>query len=394
MSFKVLFLRGTAAQNAAYTGVDGELTLDITNRALRIHDGVTAGGHAILGSAQIDALVQGLSDRIDSGESDVSDINTTITAIQAALEDKLDVAEKGVANGVATLDNNGKLPLSQINDAVLGQVEYMGVWDATTNTPTLPTTPEKKGDYYVTSVAGEFDGKFYEVGDWIISNGTSWDKVDNTDAVASVNGKTGVVVLTKADVGLGNVDNTADMDKPLSTAQQAYVDTAISGVNTNLSDQGDSIDNLYTALGDIGNTEYESVEAGLNALDAALGGRGTFVGSFNDTEASAFFAVEANRIPGNYFLATANGNITIGETVNYDFLEGDIVLAVNGVGSSIELITVNSFRAELATELQATDADNNEVLMTPLRTRNFIESIGFVQDGVSGEWSLDQGTMS
>lgn len=37
-------------------------------------------------------------------------------------------------------------------------------------------------------------------------------------AVASVNGKTGVVVLVKGDIGLGSVDNTADADKPLSTA--------------------------------------------------------------------------------------------------------------------------------------------------------------------------------
>jgi hypothetical protein len=44
-------------------------------------------------------------------------------------------------------------------------------------------------------------------------------------AVESVAGKTGVVVLEKADVGLGNVDNTADADKPVSTATA----TALSG---------------------------------------------------------------------------------------------------------------------------------------------------------------------
>lgn len=39
-----------------------------------------------------------------------------------------------------------------------------------------------------------------------------------TDAVTSVAGKTGAVTLVKADVGLGNVDNTSDADKPISTA--------------------------------------------------------------------------------------------------------------------------------------------------------------------------------
>lgn len=40
-------------------------------------------------------------------------------------------------------------------------------------------------------------------------------------AVNSVNGKTGDVVLTKQDIGLGNVDNTSDLDKPISRATAA-----------------------------------------------------------------------------------------------------------------------------------------------------------------------------
>lgn len=44
-------------------------------------------------------------------------------------------------------------------------------------------------------------------------------------AVDSVAGKTGAVTLVKADVGLGNVDNTSDAAKPVSTATQ----TALNG---------------------------------------------------------------------------------------------------------------------------------------------------------------------
>jgi len=42
--------------------------------------------------------------------------------------------------------------------------------------------------------------------------------------VTSVAGRTGVVVLGKGDVGLGNVDNTSDASKPVSTAQQTALD--------------------------------------------------------------------------------------------------------------------------------------------------------------------------
>lgn len=43
-------------------------------------------------------------------------------------------------------------------------------------------------------------------------------------AVDSVNGQTGVVVLAKSDIGLGNVDNTSDLNKPISTATQTALD--------------------------------------------------------------------------------------------------------------------------------------------------------------------------
>ncbi len=54
--------------------------------------------------------------------------------------------------------------------------------------------------------------------------------------VSSVNGQTGVVSLTKNDVGLGNVDNTADASKPVSSATQTAlngkVNSTLLGVNS------------------------------------------------------------------------------------------------------------------------------------------------------------------
>lgn len=47
-----------------------------------------------------------------------------------------------------------------------------------------------------------------------------WKQVTAAGQVTSVAGRTGAVVLAKADVGLSNVDNTSDASKPVSTAQQ------------------------------------------------------------------------------------------------------------------------------------------------------------------------------
>ena len=105
--------------------------------------------------------------------------------------------------------------------AATGGVVYMGTWDASSGI--YPATPEN-GHLYKVSVAGGVDGVSYSVKDMAIFNGTSWDKIDSTDAVTSVAGRVGAVVLTKGDVGLGNVDNTSDADKPVSTATQAALD--------------------------------------------------------------------------------------------------------------------------------------------------------------------------
>lgn len=54
-----------------------------------------------------------------------------------------------------------------------------------------------------------------------------------TGAVSSVAGRTGIVTLTKSDVGLGNVDNTADNLKDVLTALTLKTARTIAGVSFN-----------------------------------------------------------------------------------------------------------------------------------------------------------------
>jgi hypothetical protein len=85
-----------------------------------------------------------------------------------------------------------------------GAVSYQGTWNASTNTPTLVSSVGTKGEYYVVSVSGSTNLNGitdWVAGDWAIFNGTAWEKVDNTESVISVNGQTGVVVLTPSDIG-------------------------------------------------------------------------------------------------------------------------------------------------------------------------------------------------
>jgi hypothetical protein len=117
-------------------------------------------------------------------------------------------SEKAQPLGVATLDAGGKVPTSQI--PMQGDLNYQGTWNASTNTPTLTSSVGTQGYYYVVSVAGttNLNGiTDWQIGDWAIYNGTVWQKVDNTDAVTSVNGQVGTVVLTQADIS-GTVPTT------------------------------------------------------------------------------------------------------------------------------------------------------------------------------------------
>lgn len=84
-----------------------------------------------------------------------------------------------------------------------------------------------------------------------------------SDWVKSVNGKRGDVTLTKQDLGLGRVDNTSDLDKPVSNSVQALVDQLSNSLNQSLSDLQDTVQGL---VGDV-----ESLTTGLSSVEGSIG---------------------------------------------------------------------------------------------------------------------------
>lgn len=100
---------------------------------------------------------------------------------------------KGQANGYTPLDQNGKISTSFLPATVLGALKYQGSWAASVGT--YPASPEQ-GNYWVISTAGTLGSTYYNHNDWLIYNGSSWDKVDNQQTVSSVNGKVGAVTIS------------------------------------------------------------------------------------------------------------------------------------------------------------------------------------------------------
>jgi hypothetical protein len=118
----------------------------------------------------------------------------------------------GALSGIATLDGTGKVPLSQMNEAVLGGLNFQGTWNASSNLPLIQSGVGSKGYYYKVSIAGttNIDGvNIWNVGDLILYNGTAWLKIDGTTTeVLSVAGRTGDVVLSFSDIN-GNITRSA-----------------------------------------------------------------------------------------------------------------------------------------------------------------------------------------
>ena len=55
MSRQIQIRRGTATEHSTFTGALGEVTMDTTNKTLRVHDGQTAGGVALAKQSEIPA---------------------------------------------------------------------------------------------------------------------------------------------------------------------------------------------------------------------------------------------------------------------------------------------------------------------------------------------------
>src|SRR4029077_20901276 len=189
-------------------------------------------GAVLFGSTGLTKADVGLSN-VDN----TSDANKPISsATQSALNNKEDKGNKGIVNGYPGLDNAGKLPMSQVPDAIIGASRYQGTWNAATNSPAIPAAaPGNQGFYYSVAVAGttNINGiSSWAVGDQIISNGSVWQKIPVANAVQSVNGKTGIVVVNSNDVGLGSVDNTSDSSK--NSAAATLTNKTIDGASNTL----------------------------------------------------------------------------------------------------------------------------------------------------------------
>lgn len=143
----------------------------------------------------------------------------------------------------------------------------------------------------------------------------NWVLMVNPDApVSSVNGYSGIVVLGKTDVGLGNVDNTADSAKPVSAAQQAALDGKANTAHAH-------------AASDI-------TSGTLDVARLPVGTSGSQVAAGNDSRITG--AVQTSRTISTTGGLSGGGNLSTNRTITIE--DGGIVKAklASGVQASLD----------------------------------------------------------
>ena len=162
------------------------------------------------------------------------------TDLQAALDAKQSTNQKGLADGYASLDGSGTVPLAQIPagavntvDSVAGKTGAVTLVKADVGLANVDNTsdadkPVSTAQQAALDLKQNLSEKS-QVNGYASLDGSGTVPLAELPAgaintVDSVAGKTGAVTLDKSDVGLANVDNTSDLDKPVSTAQQTALD--------------------------------------------------------------------------------------------------------------------------------------------------------------------------
>lgn len=352
-------------------GGGGGVTTVELNAAIAAHSADTTAVHGITDTNALETQ-SGAQTKANSAQS---------AAISAAATD----ATNKVAAHVAAVDPHGDRAyadgqLASKADLVGGKVPSSQI-PAIAITQFLGNVASEAAMLALTGELGDWAIRTDTPGTWIITGNTpsllsSWTQTvapgGGGGTVTSVNGNPGpTVVLGKADIGLGNVDNTSDVNKPVSTATATALGLKAPLASPNFTGTVTGVTKAMVGLGNVDNTA-DSAKPVSTAQQTALDGKQPL-----DSDLTAIAALTPtnldlmqwrtaggwqNRTPAQVKtdLALAKGDVGLGNVDN-----------TSDASKPISTATQTALDAK-----QPLDADLTAIAALTATTDNMIQSVG------------------
>jgi hypothetical protein len=370
----------------AINAADGKLFYKDTAGNIRVLadvNSVDSGDVAITGGT-IEGTPIGMNVAADARFNDVSITSLTLPAISGLLKssahlgvasavpgvDYVSPTSLGVANGVATLNSLGQVPISQLPPFVTGALFYGGTWDADTNTPVLSSSVGTNGVYYKVRVAGSTNlngNSTWNVGDTAIFSSTKWERIEEGAApVQSVNGMTGNVTIDAASIGAvaaganSSITSLSGLTTALSVSQGGTGVTSITGLlkGNGTSAFSSAVAGTDYAIPPTGATGQLLANNGIGGFQNITVGAGLLLssGTLSATSTSSGSVTSVNVSGGTTGLSFTGGPVTLAGTMT---MTGTLGVANGGTGATSRQAAINALAGSTlsGTYLRANGSD-------------------------------------
>jgi len=359
-------LQGTNGQNGrdGRDGVDGIDGISVTSARIDFDGsliiGLSSGVELNVGEVVAPDLAERIK-VITNGGGTSQSVLDTLASLQSQINTLI---PSQTGNSGKYLTTNGT---STSWATITGSLSYQGTWNASTNTPTLASSTGTKNYYYVVATAGStnLDGiTDWQIGDWLLFNGSVWQKIDTTDQVTSVAGKTGAVILNNVDIsGFASIAASGTTTTLTSSSAPNYVVTGSGGQTIQLPDATTLVNgalfsfNNNQSSGTIlvknnSSTTIATIQSG-GYISIVLLSNSIAAGSWdvhNYAPSNVSWSTNTFDYPGSITSATWNGNAVAynrgGTGQSSAFVAGGIVygsstsaLAVTAVGTTGQVLT-------------------------------------------------------
>jgi hypothetical protein len=173
-----------------------------------------------------------------------------------------------------------------------GGLSYQGTWNASTNSPTLASSVGTNGYYYIVGTAGSTNLNGitdWQIGDWLLFNGSVWQKIDQSELVTSITSADASIVVTTTG---STVDLSVSQTSPASVLVEQVRNTTgatlTKGTAVYISGATGQIPTVSKALATSDSTSAQTLGLITSNLANNSNGYVTIIGLVSNLDTSAY----------------------------------------------------------------------------------------------------------